>query len=467
MSNTHSGMVYAVILGGGKGTRFWPLSRDLAPKQLLKIVGDKSMLEQTISRIAPIIPQENICVVANEFLTNEIKNHLHPKAEEINFIVEPEGKNTAPAIGLAAIYVRKLTPDPVMILLPADHFIEKEDQFIDILKQGVDLSLGGCIVTIGIKPLQPETGYGYIKVKSEKIEVKSQKHPAYKAERFVEKPDYNTAAVYLKEGGYYWNSGMFIWKASTILKEIETFMPDLYSGLMKIDEVIGTDEEEAKKVEIFRGLKPESIDYGVVEKSEKVVVIPADIGWNDVGSFSSLYDVSEKDKDENVVTGNVINVDTKGSIIYGCENRLLAILGLKDTIVIDTDDATLVCPKDRAQDVKRIVDELREKGSEKHISHKTVLKSWGAVTSLVDNDDFKVSRMTIKPEGHASFPSSEGFSKQWIVASGSALVECGDVRKNMNKRESIFIADHAAQSIKNEGEDPLEIVEIKYIKGSI
>ena len=455
--------IYAVILGGGKGTRFWPLSRDLAPKQLLKIVGSKSMLEQTISRISPIIPQENICVVANSVLTSEIKNHLHPEAEEINFFVEPEGKNTAPAIGLAAIHVKKMAADPVMILLPADHFIEKEEEFIEILKHGVNLSLEGCIVTIGIKPLQPETGYGYIKVKNEKLEVESQKHPAYKVERFVEKPDYNTAAAYLKEGGYYWNSGMFIWKASTILNEIKTFMPDLYAGLMRIDEVIGTNEEKAKKEEVFRGLKPESIDYGVVEKSEKVVVIPADIGWSDVGSFSSLYDVSEKDEDENVVTGHVINLDTTGSIIYGSENRLLAVLGLKDTIVIDTDDATLVCPKDRAQDVKRIVDNLREKGSEKHVSHKTVLKSWGMVTSLVENDDFIVSKIAVKPGYQVSYLNDDERCKQWVVASGNALLQYDDMKKNLNCKESFFIPGFAAHILKNEGEDILEIIEIKYL----
>lgn len=461
MLNTHSDKVYAVILGGGKGTRFWPLSRELAPKQLLKIIGSKSMLEQTISRISPIVPQENICIAANEFLTNEIKNHLHPEAEGINFFIEPEGKNTAPAIGLAAIYVKKLADDPVMILLPADHFIEKEEQFVEILKQGIDLSLGGYIVTIGIKPLQPETGYGYIKVKNEKLKVEGQKHPAYKADRFVEKPDYETACGYLKEGGYYWNSGMFIWKASTILKEIETFMPDLYSGLMKIDEVIGTDEEEATKEEVFRGLKPESIDYGVVEKSEKVVVIPADIGWNDVGSFSSLYDVSEKDKDENVITGNVINVDTTGSIVYGSENRLLAVLGLKDTIVIDTDDATLVCPKDRAQDVKRIVDGLRERGSEKHVLHRKIIKPWGSVTILTENDHFEVRRVVVKAGCQASFTGDE-VSKQWVVASGNALVECNDIKKNLHNKESFLIEASAVHRLKNEGETSLEIIEIKY-----
>ena len=462
MLNTYSGKVYAVILGGGKGTRFWPLSRELAPKQLLKIIGSKSMLEQTISRISPIIPQKNICIVANRVLTSEIKNHLHPKAEEINFFEEPEGKNTAPAIGLAAINIRKLAIDPVMILLPSDHFIEKEDEFIEILKQGIDLSLEDYIVTIGIKPLKPETGYGYIKIKNEKLKVKSQRYPACKVERFVEKPDYETACGYLKEGGYYWNSGMFIWKVSTILKEIETFMPDLSRGLMKIDEVIGTDEEQIRKEEIFSNLASESIDYGVVEKSEKVVVIPADIGWNDVGSFSSLYDVTKKDKDENVVTGNVINVDTTGSIVYGSENRLLAVLGLKDTIVIDTDDATLVCPMDRAQDIKRIVDDLREKGSEKHISHRRVIKPWGSITILVENDHFEVSRVIVKIGYQASFPGDE-VSKQWVVASGNALVECNDIKRNLHNKESFLVEASAAHRLKNEGDTPLEIIEIKYL----
>jgi len=462
MNTTHRGKTFAVILGGGKGTRFWPLSRELAPKQLLKIIGSKSMLEQTIARISPIIPQKNICVVANRALTSEIKNHLHPGAEEINYIVEPEGKNTAPAIGLAAIYIRKLTVNPVMVLLPSDHFIEKEDEFVEILKQGIDLALEDWIVTIGINPLKPETGYGYIKIKNEKLNVKGQKHPAYKVERFVEKPDYETACRYLKEGGYYWNSGMFIWKASAILKEIETFMPDLYRGLMKIDAAIGTDEEQIRKEEIFSGLASESIDYGVVEKSEKVVMIPAEIGWNDVGSFSSLYDVTKKDEDENVIVGNVVNVDTKGSIIFGSENRLLAVLGLKETIVIDTDDATLVCPKERAQDVKRIVDDLKEKGSEKHISHSRVIKPWGAVTLLTENDYFKVSSVVVKAGCQASFPGDE-VSKQWVVASGNALVECNDVKRHLHHKESFFIDALAAHRLKNEGETSLEIIEITYL----
>ena len=279
---------------------------------------------------------------------------------------------------------------------------------------------------------------------------------------FVEKPDYETACGYLEAGDYYWNSGMFIWKASTILKEIETFMPDLYRGLMKIDEVVGTDEEEAKKEEIFSGLKSESIDYGVVEKSKKVVVIPADIGWNDVGSFSSLYDVLEKDKDENVITGNVINVDTTGSIVYGSENRLLAVLGLKDTIVIDTDDATLVCPKERAQDVKRIVDGLRERGSEKHVLHRKVIKPWGSVTILTENDHFEVSRVVVKIGCQASFPSDE-VPKQWVVASGNALVECNDIKKNLHNKKSFLVEASAAHRLKNEGDTSLEIIEIKYL----
>jgi mannose-1-phosphate guanylyltransferase/mannose-6-phosphate isomerase len=467
MADFQKNNVYAVILGGGKGTRFWPLSRDHTPKQLLKIVGAASMVEQTIERIMPIIPREQICLVADEFLTSELRAHLRPQSKVFKFIVEPEGKNTAPAIGLAALYIKRYAVDPVMVVLPADHFIQEEKKFREILEAGIALSLEDYLVTLGIKPLKPETGYGYIKKKSERLNIKGQKHPASRAEKFVEKPDLETARKYFEEGGYYWNSGIFIWKTSTLLKEMERFMPDLYSSLMKIDKVIGTGEEEQKKIELFAGLEAQSIDYGVVERSDKIAVIPADIGWNDVGSFSALYDISEKDSDGNVISGKVIQRDTKGSLIFGSENRLLAVLGLCDKIVIDTDDATLVCSQERAQDVKKIVDDLKQKNAVESVSHTTVFKQWGTVTTLAEEDTFKVSKIIIKPEVRASFQGSDDASRQWIVPSGGAMVEYGDVRKRVQRRENIFIPSNEAYSVTNEGKEPLEIIEIRYVKNSV
>jgi len=349
--------MYALILAGGSGTRLWPRSRKDCPKQLLNLVSERTMLQETYDRIRPLIPDDKVFVVTNEGYVRIVREQL-PQIPSRNVISEPEGHNTAPCIGLGALYLKRLDPEGVMISLHADHFIKKGAEFRRALKAAAQVAEEGHLVTLGIKPACPETGYGYIQRGTALRVVDG--HDVYRAKRFTEKPDHATAVKFIESGDYLWNSGIFLWRISVILREIERLMPDLYGKLMEIEPALGTSEEREVLGRVWAAVEDESIDVGIMERSDNVVVIPVDIGWSDIGSWATVYDLLPADEEGNVVVGEHLGVETTGSLIYS-PKRLIATVGVKDMVIVDTDDALLVCPKDRAQEVKALVDKLREK----------------------------------------------------------------------------------------------------------
>jgi len=458
--------MYAVIMAGGSGTRFWPLSREKMPKQLLKIGGEDTLICETVSRVSPLIKFEDIFIVTNQSLADTINYQLTSKFDRSwdgNFILEPEAKNTAPALGLAALHLERLDPESVMVVLSADHSIRKADEFLSLLRNADEAARQDYLVTFGIKPDRPETGYGYIKA-GEKITTEDSRGQGtgdiHKVETFVEKPDIETAKGYLKDGRYYWNSGIFVWKTKTLLSEIEKRQPSLYNGLLKIRNVIGTSQEADVIREVFKGLNSISIDYAVMEKTDHAAVIIADIGWSDVGSWTALDDVSERDAAGNIITGNVIDIGSRDSIIYA-EKRLVATIGLKDTVVVDTPDATLVCSKDRAQDVKKIVDELKKRKAEEHLTHRTVYRPWGSYTVLEMGDRYKIKRIVINPGAKLSHQMHNHRSEHWVVVSGTARVTNGEKVYDVHPNESTYIPMSTKHRLENAGKIPVQIIEVQ------
>ncbi len=347
----------AVIMAGGKGERFWPKSRTGCPKQFLSLTADgETMIQKTVSRLKPLVAQEDIYIVTNAAYMDLIAEQL-PGLPQENVIAEPCARNTAPCIGLAAEIIRKKYGEAVMFVLPSDHLIHAEEMYIDTLRKAAKAAEDGeNLVTLGITPTYPETGYGYIKfVKG------SGKDGVYDVECFVEKPDLPTAQVYLNSGEYLWNSGMFIWKASSILANIKRYMPDLYEGLQPIAAAYGTEDFEEVLNENFRTLPAESIDFGIMEKTQNIYTIPGNFGWDDVGSWLALERINQTDDEGNMFSGDVIGVNTRNCTVCGGV-RTVAVLGLEDMVIVDTPDALLVCDKNSTQDIKKVLAELRAQG---------------------------------------------------------------------------------------------------------
>jgi mannose-1-phosphate guanylyltransferase len=355
--------MYVVILAGGSGTRFWPLSRKRSPKQLISVFGGKSMLQRTVERVLPLKPKR-ILVVTNTLQAEESARQLkeYHRQARIDIIEEPLARNTAPAIGLAASIIARYDPDGIMLTLPADHYIVNEEEFRATVQRGLEAARNGCLVTLGIEPGRPETGYGYIEADTE---LRGGAGP-FPVKRFVEKPPLEKAVEYLDSGNFYWNSGMFIWSVDVILDNIAALMPGLtaaLSGLVFSGDIWELGDLKPQIEDLYQDIKAESIDYGVMEKADNVVVIPARFGWSDVGSWSAIPEVVEADSRGNVTirADNGIALDSGNCLVYG-NGKLVALVGVSDMIVIETDDALLVCASDRAQDVKQVVAELENRG---------------------------------------------------------------------------------------------------------
>ncbi len=345
--------LFAVIMAGGIGARFWPRSKKKSPKQLLKIVGENTMIQETFLRINGLVPKENILIVTNKTQKPGIVEQL-PEIPVENIIVEPFGRNTAACIGLASIIIQQRSPDAVTFVMPADHIIGNNESFISTLKTAANFSYDNkALVTIGIQPSKPETGYGYIQIDED-----SGKNDVYKVLTFAEKPNYATAVDFIKSGDFFWNSGMFIWKIDTILDEINHLMPDLFEGLVKIKEEISNPDFPIILSEIYGHLKSISIDYGIMEKSNIVHLVKGQFSWSDVGSWEAVYDLSDKDEDGNVKVGTVYTDMALDSYIYS-PDKFTAVIGLDNLIVINSKDALLVCKRDKAQDVKNVIDYLK------------------------------------------------------------------------------------------------------------
>ena len=353
--------IYAVIMAGGVGSRFWPRSREKNPKQLLEIIGEGTMIQNTVKRLHGFVDEKNVFIVTNKLQKNAIIKQL-PNVPVENIIVEPVGRNTAPCIGLAALFVERLDPKGIMIVLPADHLIANEPEFIRVLQTASQVAhITAGLVTIGIHPTHPETGYGYIQAKDKSEETQPVNIAGvFEVKTFAEKPNYAMAVTFLESGDFFWNSGMFIWRVDTILHEIQRSLPELHGQLVNLRPSIGTSLFE-QNLEIAYGMmRGISIDYGVMEKALRVYVVKGDFGWNDLGSWDEVYRMSKKDEDGNHSYGKVISVNSKNTYVH-TSDKLIATVGVEDIIVINTPDAILVCKKGASQDVKEIVDHLKRK----------------------------------------------------------------------------------------------------------
>jgi len=358
--------MYAVIMAGGRGTRFWPRSREKNPKHLLDIISEKTIIQETVDRIKPLITPNNILVVTGKKHARALIKQL-PEIPSRNIIIEPEGKNTAACIGLAALHIRKIVSDDTMVVLPSDHAITDSRKFIDVLDTAAKVAAQeDGLVTIGIKPSSIQTGFGYIERADSFRHITNKE--VFRVKSIREKPDFRQAQEFIQSGNFYWNSGMFIWKASTILKEIARWLPDLYAGLMKINEALGTPDEATIVPRVYKRLASISIDYGVMEKADNVFMLQGDFGWSDVGSWDALWEISTKDNKGNVLAGGgkAIFEDTEGSLVYS-PKKLVALVGIKDLIIVETKDALLICKKGRSQDVKKVVEALEDKHLKKYL----------------------------------------------------------------------------------------------------
>ena len=346
---------FAIVMAGGGGTRLWPLSTKKIPKQFLSL-NKRSLIQETVTRISPLFPYERICIVTVRGQTKLIKEHL-PEILPENIIEEPLARNTAPCIGLAALFLKKIDPTAVMIVLPADHFIENEKRFRQALALGIRIAQEEYLVTLGIVPDRPATGYGYIEGGKDVSEVQN-RLKAYRVERFIEKPSLERAKTFLKTGNYYWNSGVFIWKVERILEGIATHMPTLYSGLRKIEAHWETPERDALIAKVYREQEAVSIDHGVMERASQIAVIPVEMGWNDLGDWDSVSSVLEKDEDGNAIRATHVGIDTRDSSVFSAQDRLIATIGLRNVVIVDTSEALLVMDRRRAQEVKDIADRI-------------------------------------------------------------------------------------------------------------
>ncbi|MDV2503749.1 MAG: mannose-1-phosphate guanylyltransferase [bacterium] len=357
--------LYGVIMAGGRGTRFWPVSRERLPKQLVTLLGPETLLERTVERLKPLIPPERLLIVTGADHARTIRRHL-PDIPRKNVLAEPEGRNTAPCIGLAACEIARREDGAAMGVFPADHLIAKEGEFRKLVKGAAQLlrSRPEALITFGMEPTHPATGYGYIKRGPEVA--RAQGYTVYDVESFVEKPDLATARRYVKNPRYLWNGGVFFWRVETLRAAFETHLPEMAKGLEAIDGILGRRDASKQLKAIYPRLPAVSIDYGIMERAETVLVIPCDVGWSDVGSWKSLADVLEVDDDGNVVVGRHLGLESSGNVVFA-PRHLVATVGLEDLIIVATDDVVLVCPKDRDQDVRRLVEDLKARGLSRYL----------------------------------------------------------------------------------------------------
>lgn len=444
--------IQPVILSGGSGTRLWPLSREAYPKQFLPLAGELTMLQATWQRVAPLAARGPL-VIANEehrFVAAEQLQQVG--AEPAAIILEPVGRNTAPAIAVAALEATRDGADALLLVLPSDHVITDEAAFRNAVQAAASAAEAGKLVTFGIVPTGPETGYGYIKA--------ADGQGVRAVERFVEKPDLETATGYVSSGQYYWNSGMFLFKASRYLQELERFQPEMLARSRQAWQQARRDADFTRlDKDAFTAVPSDSIDYAVMERTADAVVIPLDAGWNDVGSWTALRDVSQQDGDGNAHQGDVIAIDCRNTYAYA--QRLVALVGLDDVIVVETDDAVLVGKADRMQEVKTVVAKLKAEGRSEATWHRKVYRPWGAYDSIDNGERFQVKRITVKPGGTLSLQMHHHRAEHWIVVSGTAEVTRGNEVILLSENQSTYIPLGVTHRLRNPGKLPLELIEVQ------
>ncbi len=450
-------MLIPVILSGGAGTRLWPLSRELYAKQFLPLVGAQTMLQDTVTRLeglnalGPIV----VCVEHQRFIVAEQLRKLGTAATAI--ILEPVGRNTAPAVAIAALTAlagRAANEDPVLLVLPADHLLRDVPAFHAAVRLGLAAAAHGSLVTFGVVPTKPETGYGYMRRTAGA-------GPTYRIERFVEKPDAERAAEYVASGEYLWNSGMFLFRARRYLEELERFAPEMLAACKAALAGAQGDLDFVRLARTeFARCPSDSIDYAVMEKTDAAVVVPLDAGWSDVGSWSALHESASADPAGNVTRGDVIIEDSSGCYVYS-SNRLVATVGLRDHVVIETKDAVLVAPRDRVQDVKLLVGRLKALGRSEAGLHREVFRPWGSYDSVDAGDRFQVKRLTVNPGAQLSLQMHHHRAEHWIVVSGTARITCNDKVFLLSENESTYIPIGATHRIENPGKVPLHVIEVQ------
>lgn len=451
--------IYPIILSGGAGTRLWPLSRAVLPKQLLPLVTEKTMLQETALRVSGVKEMQAPLVVCgndHRFLVAEQMREAGIKPLAI--LLEPVGRNTAPAVAAAANYVKAIDPEAMMLVLPADHVINDVAAFHAAVERAAALAREGALATFGIVPTAPETGYGYIK--SGDL-VKGVAGDGYQVERFVEKPDRATAETFIKAGTYFWNSGMFLFRADAYLRELEQHAPEMAKAAAAAVQNDYSDLDFCRLDEAaFTASPSDSIDYAVMEKTKHAVVVPADIGWSDVGSWSALHEVQPKDADSNVTRGDVYLDGVTGSLVRA-ESRIVAVVGVKDVVVVETNDAVLVAHKDQVQRVKQIVDHLKSQDRTEHLMHRKVFRPWGSYEGIDVGDRFQVKRIIVNPGGKLSLQMHHHRAEHWVVVSGTARVTCGDEVKLLTENESTYIPIGMNHRLENPGKVPLHLIEVQ------
>jgi mannose-1-phosphate guanylyltransferase/mannose-6-phosphate isomerase len=448
---------YPVILTGGAGSRLWPVSREFFPKPLLPIFGEQTLLQDTTSRLDELDGIQNPLFVCNEehrFLVAEQVRRLGKEPEAI--MLEPQGRNTAPALTIAALYLADKDPEAVMVAMPADHVIPETGAFVSTVQQAGQLAAQGYLVTFGIVADKPETGYGYIR-RGEAVEGSE----GYRVDRFVEKPDALTAQTYIDAGDYYWNSGIFVMRADRWLEEIGKYQPKILAACQSAMAESARDSDFVRvDRKAFLSSPADSIDYAVMENTDKAAVVPMNTGWSDVGSWSSIWEVSEQDGQGNVSRGDVLTHDTTNSL-FMAEARCLAVVGLDNVIVVETSDAVLVADKNKCQDVKAIVNKLKEGDREEYRFHSRVYRPWGDYEGIDEGGRYQVKRLTVKPGAKLSLQMHHHRAEHWIVVSGTARVTRGDDVFMLSENESTYIPLGTTHRLENPGNIPLEIIEVQ------
>jgi mannose-1-phosphate guanylyltransferase/mannose-6-phosphate isomerase len=446
----------ALVLAGGSGTRLWPLSRRNYPKQFLQLNIGGSLLQETAKRLLKVFPPDEMIIMTNSEYKFHVLSDLHSLFGDNpisrNIILEPVGRNTAPAIALGMKYcIEKLGcgQDEILFISPSDHVIKPQEKFAEYVACAEKIAQKGQIVTFGIKPLRPETGYGYIRAGSTKLAEGS--HDYFNVDKFTEKPNTETAVHYIKEGTYYWNSGMFAFCIGTMIDEFEKYAPEIRTMLdYRFDDL----------VENFHTMPSISIDYAVAEKSDRIAVLPLDIYWNDIGSWDSLYDIADKDENGNVKIGDIIAIDTNDTLVISSK-RLVSTIGLEECLIVDTDDALLVAKKGETQKVREIVDKLNREKRREASEHLTTYRPWGSYTILEEGERYKIKRIVVHPEARLSLQKHYHRSEHWVVIRGAAKVTIGDNEIIIHENESVYVPKSTLHRLENPGKVPLEIIEVQ------
>ena len=450
-------MLIPLILSGGSGTRLWPVSRKNLPKQFLALAGKGTLFQQTLQRTMRLPNVAAPIVVASDdhrFLAAD--QLLELGIENATIVLEPLARNTAPAIALGALQALRRGGDPLLLVLPADHLIGDTEAFLDVVQQATSLADQGWLVTFGIRPDRPETGFGYIR-RAQAINASG-----FQVEQFVEKPDLATAESYLSDGRYDWNSGMFLFKASRYLEELAEHAPEMLAAVRAADAKTTADLDFVRiDQEAFSHVPDRSIDYAVMEKTLRAAVIPVSCGWSDIGSWSALWLTGEKDTDGNLSEGDTLSIDSHNSLLRSHDRHLLATVGIDDLIVVTTPDATLVAHRDAAQDVKRIVEKLKASSRTEHSLHRVVHRPWGSYDSLESRDRFQVKRIVVKPGASLSLQKHHHRAEHWIVVSGTAEVTCDDKIFLLGENQSTYIPLGSVHRLRNPGKVVLELIEVQ------